>query len=139
MLPELNLSNLRLELDLQLEQEGRVGSVPSDFLFVRNVGRHFTVVSLQFWNMVFGPYWNMVFWSILEHGVGRYGFVEHTVLEHGVVRHGVLRHLHLLIVSPAAGGRHGICSLGNHATTIGHKESKESKESINTRKPAGYN
>ena len=56
VLPELNLSNLRLEIGAQLEptesEEGSVESprsslsqIPPNFTFVKIVGRHFTMVS----------------------------------------------------------------------------------------------
>ena len=56
VLPELNLSNLRLEIGAQLDstesEEGSMESprssqsqIPANFIFVKNVGRHFTMVS----------------------------------------------------------------------------------------------
>jgi hypothetical protein len=41
VLPDLSLENLREEMTSQLEPD----SFPANFIFVRNVGRHFTTVS----------------------------------------------------------------------------------------------
>ena len=44
VIPELNIANLRLELESQLEQE-QDSPLPPTYIFIRNVGRHFTTVS----------------------------------------------------------------------------------------------
>ena len=41
VLPELNISNLRIEIEAQLDNH----DVPDNFIFIRNVGRHFAMVS----------------------------------------------------------------------------------------------
>ena len=41
VLPELNISNLRMEIEAQLDNH----DVPDNFIFIRNVGRHFAMVS----------------------------------------------------------------------------------------------
>ena len=46
MLPELNISNLRLEIEAQLDHQEC--PVPENYIFVRNVGRHFAMVSINF-------------------------------------------------------------------------------------------
>ena len=49
VLPELNIANLRLEIEAQLDQSGMAQDedthVPKNFIFIRNVGRHFAMVS----------------------------------------------------------------------------------------------
>ena len=46
VLPELNISNLRLEIEAQLDHQEC--PVPESYIFVRNVGRHFAMVSINF-------------------------------------------------------------------------------------------
>ena len=54
VLPELNIANLRLEIDAQLDQPGLADDddddnhVPKNFIFIRNVGRHFAMVSTSY-------------------------------------------------------------------------------------------
>ena len=43
MLPELNISNLRTEIEAQLDNQEF--PVPQGYIFIRNVGRHFAMVS----------------------------------------------------------------------------------------------
>jgi hypothetical protein len=42
-MPDLSLENLRDEVTSQLDPD----SFPSQYIFIRNVGRHFTTVSQQ--------------------------------------------------------------------------------------------
>ena len=44
VLPELNISNLRTEIEAQLDNQEF--PVPQEYIFIRNVGRHFAMVSL---------------------------------------------------------------------------------------------
>ena len=44
VLPELNISNLRLEIEAQLDHQEC--PVPESYIFIRNVGRHFAMVSI---------------------------------------------------------------------------------------------
>ena len=44
MLPKLNISNLRTEIEAQLDNQEF--PVPQEYIFIRNVGRHFAMVSL---------------------------------------------------------------------------------------------
>ena len=42
MIPELNISNLRLEIETQLDHQDT--PLPENYIFIRNVGRHFATV-----------------------------------------------------------------------------------------------
>ena len=63
MLPELNIANLRLEIEAQLDQPGLADDddddnhVPKNFTFIRNVGRHFAMVSTSYF--YFLSTWNL--------------------------------------------------------------------------------
>ena len=46
VLPELNISNLRLEIEAQLDHQEC--PVPESYIFIRNVGRHFAMVRMNF-------------------------------------------------------------------------------------------
>ena len=43
VIPELNISNLRLEIEAQLDNSEF--PLPESYTFIRNVGRHFALVS----------------------------------------------------------------------------------------------
>lgn len=42
VIPELNISNLRLEIETQLDHQDT--PLPENYIFIRNVGRHFATV-----------------------------------------------------------------------------------------------